>query len=118
MFTVTPCNIKYTNIKWVYTRVNTKMDFEDDERNLALKIVNKLLRKQVTGGHKKQVDTVKKWVASHNEKQAEEMIRRMIKDPDAPLEGYGGSRDNVRLTSIQAGKDFVEEHGGNPPFGV
>lgn len=90
----------------------------EEERKLALKIVNKLLRKNVTGSHKKQVDTVKGWVAVHDEKKAEAMIRRMIKDPDAPLEGYGGSRDNVRLTSVEAGKEFVEELGGEPPFGV
>ena len=95
------------------------MDIEDeDDRELALKIVNKMLRKTVVGSHKKQVDTVKGWVATHNEKRAEELIRELIKDPGAPLEVYGGSRDNVRLTSIEDGKGFVEELGGSPPFGV
>jgi len=38
------------------------MDIEDEEdRKLALKIVNKMLRKTVVGSHKKQVDTVKGW---------------------------------------------------------
>ena len=95
------------------------MGIEDEgDRKLALKIVNKMLRKPVVGAHKKQVDTVKGWVATHDEKRAEEIIRELIKDPDAPLEAYGGSRDNVRLTSIEDGKEFVEELGGSPPFGV
>ena len=90
----------------------------EEDRKLALKIVNKMLRKTVVGSHKKQVDTVKGWVATHNEKRAEELIRELMKDTDAPLEGYGGSRDNVRLTSIEEGKEFVKELGGEPPFGV
>ena len=95
------------------------MDIKDEEdRKLALKIVNKMLRKTVVGSHKKQVNTVKGWVATHNEKRAEELVRDLIRDPDAPLEAYGGSRDNVRLTSIEDEKEFVEELGGSPPFGV
>ena len=91
---------------------------DEEDRELALKIVNKMLRKTVVGSHKKQVDTVKGWVATHNEKRAEEIIRELMRDPDAPLEAYGGSRDNVRLTSVEDGKEFVEELGGSPPFGV
>jgi len=70
---------------------------DEEDRKLALKIVNKMLRKTVVGSHKKQVDTVKGWVATHNEKRAEEIIRELMKDPDAPIEAYGGSRGGVQI---------------------
>jgi len=42
----------------------------------------------------------------------------MIRDPEAPLEGYGRSRDNVRLTSIEGAKEYIEERGGDLPWGL
>lgn len=41
----------------------------------------------------------------------------MIRDPDAPLEGYGGSRDNVRLASVDDAVAYLRENGGELPFG-
>ena len=70
------------------------------------------------GAHKKQVDTVKNWFATDEQGNAEELIREMIRDPDTPLEGYGGSRDNVRLTSIEEAKRYIEERGGELPWGL
>jgi hypothetical protein len=42
----------------------------------------------------------------------------MIREPAAPLEGYGGSRDNVRLTTIEAAKAYIEDTGGDLPWGL
>jgi hypothetical protein len=39
----------------------------------------------------------------------------MIRDSNAPLQGYGGSRDNVRLTSIADAKEYIMDHGGDLP---
>lgn len=89
-----------------------------DDDQLRVKIVQKLARKKVVGGHKKQVDTVKNWFATSDQGQVEDLIRDMIRDPDAPLEGYGGSRDNVRLTSMQAAKQYITDHGGDLPWGL
>lgn len=89
-----------------------------DDAALRVKIVKKLARKKVVGAHKKQVETVKNWVASDEQGRAEELIRGMIRDPDAPLEGYGGSRDNVRLTSIEDAKQYIRENGGDLPWGL
>lgn len=86
--------------------------------NLRVKIVKKLARKKVVGTHKKQVETVKNWFATDEQGRAEETIREMIRDPDAPLQGYGGSRDNVRLTSIEDAKDYILEHGGELAWGL
>jgi hypothetical protein len=89
-----------------------------EDRKLRIKIVRKLASKRVVGGHKKQVDTVKNWVATSDQGRAEDLIREMVRDPDAPLEGYGGSRDNVRLTSIEDAKQYIKEHGGELPWGL
>ncbi|USZ69571.1 hypothetical protein NGM10_07520 [Halorussus salilacus] len=90
----------------------------DEETELRIKIVRKLARKRVVGSHKKQVDTVKNWVTSDEQGRAEEQIREMIRDSEAPLEGYGGSRDNVRLTSIEDAKAYIEDRGGELPWGL
>lgn len=89
-----------------------------EDRQLRVEIVRDLAKKKVVGGHKKQVDTVKNWCASSDQGRAEDLIREMIRDPDAPLEGYGGSRDNVRLTSLEDAKEYIEEHGGDLPWGL
>lgn len=86
--------------------------------DLRVKIVRQLVRKQVVGGHKKQVDTVKNWFPSSDQGRVEELIRELIRDPTAPLEGYGGARDNVRLTSVEAAAEFIERNGGELPWGL
>lgn len=90
----------------------------DDDWNLRLKTVQKLTRQRVTGAHKKQVDTVKNWFSTVEQGRVEELIRNMIRDPGRPLEADGGSRDNVRLTSIQDAKRYIEDHGGELPWGL
>lgn len=89
-----------------------------DDSALKTKVVAKLARRAVVGSHKKQVDTVKNWFATHQQGRVEAVIREMIRDPDAPLEGYGGSRDNVRLTSMADAKAYIEERGGDLPWGL
>lgn len=85
---------------------------------LRVEIIENLARNRVVGGHKKQVETVKNWCKSSDQGRAEDLIREMIRNPDAPLEGYGGSRDNVRLTSIEDAKAYIERHGGDLPWGL
>lgn len=94
------------------------VDAVADDQSLRIEIVRRLARKKVVGGHKKQVDTVKNWFATSDQGRVEQLLREMIRDPDAPLEGYGGSRDNVRLTSIDAAKAYVEVNGGELPWGL
>lgn len=89
-----------------------------DDRTLRVKIVQQLARKKVVGSHKKRVDTVTNWFATSDQGRVETLIREMIRDRDAPLEGYGGSRDNVRLTSMAAAKRYIEREGGELPWGL
>lgn len=90
----------------------------DEDRELRLKNVRKLARRKVVGAHKKQVDTVKNWFATDEQGRFEDLIREMIRDPNGPLEGYGGSRHNVRLTNLAAAKRFIEQRGGELPWGL
>ena len=89
-----------------------------DDDALRVKVVKQLARKKVVGNHKKQVDTVKNWFATSDQGRVEDLIREMIRDPSTPLEGYGGSRDNVRLTSIEEAKQYIIENGGDLPWGL
>lgn len=92
---------------------------EDDEIELALKMVDYLVSHKVTGNHKKSRDTIINYsgLPSHAEGDAREVLDKMARNPP-PIEQYGGGhRENVRLTSIQDGVDFIEDHGGDPPWG-
>jgi len=86
-------------------------------RSIRNRVVEKLLHKRVTGAHKKQVGTVKNWLPSHEQGRGERLIREIIRDPEAPLEAYGGSRDNVRLTSVDDAVAYLRDNGGEVPFG-
>lgn len=89
----------------------------DDD--IKLKIVTKLVHNDVTGSKKITVTTATKWVATHDRGRAKEMIDDMLRRPDSPIEGYGGGgRKNIRLTSVKAGVEFIEDHDGDVPFGV
>lgn len=84
---------------------------------LKAKIVRKLLVKRVTGNHKKQIDTVVGWTASHDQGAAKDLLDEMVRDPDCPVEMYGGgARENVRLSSIEEGANYLEDLGGELPW--
>ena len=91
------------------------MDTRDE---LRVKIVKQLARKKVVGTHNKQVETVKNWFESSEQGVVAELLREMIRDPTSPLEGYGGARDTVRLTSIADAKEYIKENGSELPWGL
>lgn len=94
----------------------TRFGNMDEQKRLRVEIVTQLAQKEVVGGHKKQVDTVKNWFRTDRQGVVEGLIRELVRDPEAPLEGYGGSRDNVRLTSMADAKEFIEDEGGDLPW--
>lgn len=93
---------------------------DDDQTKLKVKIVRHPARNNVTGGHNRTVDTVKNraGIPTHAQGDAEDIIRELIRDPEAPVEAYGGQRDSIRLTSISDAVEFIEDHGGDVPFGL
>lgn len=88
-----------------------------EDQQIRNRVVEKLLRKRVVGSHKKRVDTVKNWLPSHAQGRGEQLIREMINERDAPLEAYGGNRDNVRLTDVNDAVAYLKANDGDVPFG-
>jgi soluble P-type ATPase len=83
-----------------------------DNDELKLDIVESLARKEVVGGHKKQVDTVKNWFKASDQGRIEDLIRELSTDPNAPVIAVGGgARDTVQLTSIPDAKKWLKERG-------
>lgn len=92
----------------------------DELIELKVKVVRYLARNRVTGNHNRTVDTVKNraGIPTHAHGTAEDVIRELVRDPGAPVEAYGGQRDAIRLTSIGDAVAYIEEHGGDVPFGL
>lgn len=90
-----------------------------DDQELKNRVVRKMLRKRVVGGHKKQIDTiVNVSLPSHERGRGRRAIEGMIADPAAPIEAYGGGhRQNVRLTSVSDAVEYLKDNGGDVPFG-
>ena len=92
-----------------------------EKQDIRNRIVRKMLKNQIVGNHKKQLDTVVSRIAglpSHEEGRGKDLLEEMVSDPQAPVEGYGGGhRQNVRLTSVQDAVDYLKDNGGDVPFG-
>lgn len=89
-----------------------------DERNIKLKIVRRFLRDDVVGPRKRSAETVQNWFASSDQGKVKDVIDDMTRDPGSPIEAYGGARYNIRLTSRKQGKQFLEDHGEDLPWGI
>jgi len=90
-----------------------------EEQDIRNRIVRKMLRKQIVGNHKKQIDSiVNMCLPSHEQGRGKELLEAMATDPDSPVERYGGGhRQNVRLTSVEDAVDYLTQNGGDVPFG-
>jgi hypothetical protein len=69
----------------------------DDE--LMLEVVGKLVYKKTVGDNTWQADTVKDWFEPNDQDRVEDVIRRLVRDTDAPVADHDGG--NIQLTSIQ-----------------
>ena len=89
------------------------------DQQIRNKMVRKMLRNQIVGGHKKQIDSiVNMCLPPHEQGRGKDLLEEMATDPTAPIEGYGGGhRQNVRLTSVSDAVDYLEDNGGDVPFG-
>ena len=108
------CNYEATLLISCILWVTLKMDDQD----IKNRIIEKMLRKRVTGGKKQQVDTVVNYsLPSHAQGRGRDLIGDMLADPDAPIEGYGGGhRQNIRLTSPEDAVKYLRDNDGNVPF--
>lgn len=89
-----------------------------DDQRIRNQIVGKMLRKRVIGGKKQQIDTVVNYsLPSHEQGRGKQLLEGMLRDPDAPIEGYGGGhRSNIHLSSVEDAVQYLEENGGDVPF--
>lgn len=87
--------------------------------DLDLKIVRKMASNNLTGAHKKEIDTIaNNWgFASHERGKVKDRLEALSTDPEAPVEKYGG-RDVVRLSSMEEAKEYITAHGGDLPWGL
>lgn len=90
-----------------------------EDQDIKNRIVRKMLRKQIVGNRKKQIDSiVNMCLPSHEQGRGKELLEDMATDPHSPVEMYGGShRQNVRLTSVEDAVDYLKQNGGDIPFG-
>ena len=90
-----------------------------EDQDIKNRIVRKMLRKQIVGNHKKQIDSiVNMCLPSHEQGRGKELLEDMATDPHSPVEMYGGGhRQNVRLTSVEDAVDYLKQNGGDIPFG-
>ncbi len=69
--------------------------------------------KRLIGSNKAEVDTVKGWFASDEQREAEEAIEQLATDPEVPLVKYGGgARDNIHLTEAYGAVEYLYENDG------
>lgn len=90
------------------------------DSELKCKLVEKLLRKRVTGGKKISLDQlVNHAVRDSDAGRAKRLLRdEMIPRNEASIEQYGGgARENIRLGNVNEAVQFLKDNGGNVPFG-
>lgn len=87
------------------------------DQEIKNEVVETMLRDGTWGGKKRQKQTIAGWaVQSHDEGRAKQLIDKMIADPDAPIEAYGGGhRDNIRLTSKADALEYLRDNGRDLP---
>lgn len=91
-----------------------------DDQKIRNRIVEKmLLDGPITGGNKIRIDSaVDDYLQSHEQGRGKTLIDEMLKDPNSPIEGYGGgARANIRLMSVEAAVQYLKDNDGNVPFG-
>lgn len=88
------------------------------DQEVTNRIVEKMLRKRNVGGKHRTVDAVVNMaLPSHQQGRGKTLIDELATDPSGPIEPYGGTRDAIRLTSVEDAVDYLEDNDGNVPFG-
>lgn len=88
-----------------------------DDQDVKNRIVRKMLRKNVIGNHKKQVDTVVGWAVPTDARgRAKDLIDDLVQA--GVVERYGGGhRANIRLASADSAVEYLRRNDGDVPFG-
>lgn len=87
------------------------------DQELRNRIVEKMLRSRIVGSKNRTIDAVVNMaLPSHLQGAGKRAIDEMVA-AGKPIERYGGQRDAIRLTSVEDAVEYLEENGGNVPFG-
>lgn len=89
------------------------MTLSDEHRDLSLRIVRKMVKKGVVGNKHQQPQTIAGWFATHERGDVKRAIDAMVSARDVPLREKG--RGTVQLTGIERAKQYLEDHGEEPP---
>jgi hypothetical protein len=89
------------------------MALSAEEREMAIRIIKRMLSKGVIKKHHKQPQTIAGWFATHERGEVKQTISAMATDPDVPLREKG--RGTVTLTDRQQAKTYLTNHGADPP---
>lgn len=87
-----------------------------DDREIESEIVYTMVRKRIPGGHRKQVATLAGMaLPSHPEGRGKALVDDLVQA--GVVERYGGGHQaNVRLSSLDAGVQYLKQHDGEVPF--
>lgn len=83
------------------------------ELERSLQIINSMLSRGVAGRKHHQPQTIAGWFAVHERGDVKQTVDEMVSDRDVPLRRKG--RGTVQLTSVSAAKQYLEDHGEEPP---
>lgn len=92
------------------------MSLSNDDVDMAVRVVKRLMSNGVTGTHHKQPQTVSGWFATHERGRVKDVLEDMATDPDVPVRVKGG-RGTVQLTGMDEAMEFLKEHGAEDPRG-
>lgn len=87
------------------------------EQEIENRIVEKMLRSRIVGGKNRTIDAVVNMaLPSHQQGAGKRAIEEMVAAGE-PIERYGGQWDAIRLTAVEDAAEYLEDNGGNVPFG-
>lgn len=89
------------------------MTLSNHERELAFRIVRRMVKKKVVGSKHHQPQTVAGWFPVHERGDVKQTIDSMVSDPDVPLRQKG--RGTIQLTGVPEAKQYLEDNGEEPP---
>jgi len=84
--------------------------------NLKVRMTEKALRRGFTTGRHAPVEGITCAVAVHNRGDAETALEEMVKKHEAGWAQYGAT-GTYHIVDTEAAKEFIEDNGGDLPFG-
>ena len=92
------------------------MPISSDEEERAVKVLQKMAKKGVTGTHHKQGQTIAGWFATDERGSVKQTLDAMASDPNVPLHEKG--RGTYQITDMGSAKKYIVNHGEDLPFGM